>query len=154
MTPSYSNQLNQVGNLIKITVKVSELFNSQYPPYGSNEVNNYTKLENGTVSDYGVPKNNYTTDVIKNGAILWRIDYENNIERRDYRLELVCISKKNTNSIEFFDFDPLLPVRNLIIAIPKHGIPNDIYEYNIIFTITDNYNNSQTYVIDPQLRMT
>lgn len=148
------DQLSQAGNVIKITVKVADLFNSEYPPIGNTEIDNYTKLENGSISDYGDPKNTFSSDVTRNSAILWKIEFENKNEKKDYNLELVCIAEKKTSPYRFFDFDPLLPVRNLIIAIPKHGNPDNIYEYNIIFSITDNYRNSQTYAIDPQLRMT
>jgi len=154
MTVSIQNQLTQVGNHIKLTVKVADLFNSQYPPSGKVEINNYTKLENGTVSDYGQNKETFCTNVKMNGAIIWRIDFEDRKERKDYNLELVCIIEKKSSSYDFFDYGPILPVANLIIATPKRGNPNDLYDYYIIFSITDNFNNSQTYAIDPQLRMT
>jgi hypothetical protein len=154
MSDSYQNQLTQVGNHIKLTVKVADLFNSQYPPSGNGEINTYTKLENGTISDYGQPKDTFSSDVKKNGAIIWIIDFEDRKERKDYNLELECIVEKKSSSGDFFDFGPLLPVANLIIATPKHGNPNDLYDYFIIFSITDNFKNSQTYAIDPQLRMT
>ncbi len=155
MLNTNQNQLDQAGNIIRLTVKVSELFMADYPPKNETAINDYTKLENQwNISDYGDPKSNFSTDVKKGGALLWKIEFEDNSERKDYRLELVCILEKKSSHYEFFDFDPLLPVRNLIIATPNHGNPGDIYDYNIIFNITDDYRNSQTYMIDPQLRMT
>ena len=148
------NQITQVGNHIKLTVKVGDLFNSHYPPSSNVEINNYTKLENGTVSDYGANKENFCTDVKRNGTIIWRIAFEDPKERKDYNLELECIVEKKSSSCDFFDYGPLLPVGNLIIATPKHGNLYDLYDYFIIFSITDNFKNSQTYAIDPQLRMT
>jgi len=155
MSTSGQNQLTQAGNVITLTVKVSELFNADYPPSNDCAVNDYTKLsQNGNSSGYGQPKNDFVTNVKLNGAIFWNIRFEDNTERRDFSLGLICISEKKASPCNFFDFDPLLPVRNFILATPRHGYPDNIYSYNIIFNITDNYKNSQTYVIDPQLRMT
>ncbi|MEN2283109.1 hypothetical protein AAGF08_13280 [Algoriphagus sp. SE2] len=155
MLSSTPNQLLKAGNVIRITVRVADLFKASYPPADECAVIDNTKLEDqGGDSDYGQPKNSFTTDVKMGGAIVWQIEYEDNTERRDYTMELICVSEKKTSPCEFFEFDPLLPTRNLILATPTKGSPNDIYKYNIIFNITDNYRNSKTYVIDPKLRMT
>lgn len=149
------NQLTQASNTITITVQVAELFASPYPPENNNNVNNYTKLSSGGYTlGYGDPKDAFITDVQHNGALLWNIQFEDNTQRRDYRLNLICIAEKPSSAYEFFSFDPLLPLGNIILATPTQGNTDEIYKYNIIFSITDNFRNLQTYVIDPQLRMT
>ncbi|MBN3519108.1 hypothetical protein JYB62_03755 [Algoriphagus lutimaris] len=149
------NQLTQASNIITITVQVAELFTSPYPPENNDAINNYTKLSSGgNTLEYGEPKDSYITDIVKNGALLWKIKFEDNTQQRNYSLDLVCIAEKKSSAYEFFDFDPLLPLGNIILATPTKGNINDIYQYNIIFTITDSFRNLQSYVIDPQLRMT
>jgi hypothetical protein len=155
MLISSLNQISQAANPIRITVKVSELFNSHYPPSDDCSVNDYTKIEDkGNSAGYGQPKDNFVTDVKKGGALIWKIEYEDNTERKDYDLELVCIAEKKTSPCEFFDFDPLLPDHKSVLATPKHGNLGDINNYNIIFIIEDKFRNSKTFVIDPKLRMT
>lgn len=155
MSDPEQNQISQVGNHIKITVKVDELFNAPYPPINDDAIVAYTQLRSGAnVADYGAAKDTFSVNVQVNGVIHWDLDFDDNTQRRDYMLELICIAEKKTSSTAFFDFDPLLPTRNMIIATPKNGEYDNIYKYNIIFSITDDFGNLQTYVIDPQLRMT
>lgn len=155
MTSIEPNQLSQASNIITITVQVAELFTSPYPPKNNNAINDYTKMTSGgNTLGYGEPKDSFITDVIKNGALLWNIKFEDNTQRRDYSLDLVCIAEKKSSDYDFFDFDPLLPLGNIILATPTKGNIDNIYKYNIIFSITDIYGDLQTYVIDPQLRMT
>lgn len=154
MQESILTQLSQIGKPITITVKVAELFKSDYPPPNDDAIRNYTRLENGNGGDFGEPKPPFTTNIHKNDIVLWKIRFEDNTQRRDYRLDLVCITQKSENNVDFFDFHPLLPTNNLILATVTHGEPEDVYHYNIIFSISDNFGISRTYVIDPQLKMT
>lgn len=146
-------QLSQIGKPIKITVKVAELFNAAYPPADDEAIINFTMLEGGNGGGFGEPKSNFITDIKRNDVILWNIEFEDSKENRDYRLKLICIVQKRGNTADFFDFHPLLPLKRTIIANARHGKPDDLYHYDIIFTISDKFGNSKTYVIDPQLRM-
>jgi hypothetical protein len=154
MSISSLNQVSQSANIITITVKVSDLFNAHYPPSDDCAVTDYTKIEDkDNIAGYGQPKNNFVTDVKIDGPIKWKIKFENNTERKDYNLELVCIAEKRESQCDFFDFDPLLPDDKSVLATPKKGKPDDLNKYNIIFIIEDNFRISRTFVIDPQLRM-
>ncbi|SDB36526.1 hypothetical protein SAMN03097699_0922 [Flavobacteriaceae bacterium MAR_2010_188] len=156
MQDSEITQLSQTAAPIFITVKVDELFNQPYPSSTSNPITEYTKIESGGKrADFGVDKKPFTTTVGPDENVRWMISFDDPTQKIDYSLELVCITMKYVNSnVDFFDFHPLIPVNHMIMAHTKTDIVRGSeYIYNIIFTITDNYGYSQTYDIDPQLKM-
>lgn len=154
------NQIDQAEPFttpIHIIVKVDELFSRYYPEVTTSTIDSLTRITgpgNSPNGNYGGVKRNYETPVNRNVPIIWQISFEDNNQRDRYLLELVLINRKNGETNQFFTPPELLPTNGIILGVPTSGAVNSLYQYYILFTITERSSGDyNSYIIDPQLKM-